>query len=61
MDTDGVEKIGLNAFGGVDNLAVHDMTGTALTEATEFQKIYELGVVQIPTNRDMVRADRRQP
>jgi Ca2+-binding RTX toxin-like protein len=32
MDTDGVEKIGLNAFGGVDNLAVHDMTGTALGE-----------------------------
>ena len=34
------------------------MTGTALTEATEFMKIYELPVVQIPTNRDMVRADR---
>src|SRR4051794_35505950 len=33
------------------------MTGTALTEATEFQKIYELGVVQIPTNRPMVRKD----
>jgi preprotein translocase subunit SecA len=34
------------------------MTGTALTEAVEFQKIYELGVVQIPTNRPMVRADK---
>ncbi|HVW18016.1 MAG TPA: preprotein translocase subunit SecA [Solirubrobacteraceae bacterium] len=34
------------------------MTGTALTEATEFMKIYELGVVQIPTNRPMVRDDR---
>src|SRR5215207_5693374 len=34
------------------------MTGTALTEATEFMKIYKLPVVQIPTNRDMVRADR---
>ncbi|HTD09280.1 MAG TPA: preprotein translocase subunit SecA [Solirubrobacteraceae bacterium] len=34
------------------------MTGTALTEATEFMKIYELPVVQIPTNRDMVRGDR---
>jgi preprotein translocase subunit SecA len=33
------------------------MTGTALTEATEFMKIYELPVVQIPTNRDMVRKD----
>src|SRR5579864_5580896 len=34
------------------------MTGTALTEATEFMKIYELPVVQIPTNRPMVRNDR---
>ena len=34
------------------------MTGTALTEATEFMKIYDLPVVQIPTNQPMVRADR---
>ena len=34
------------------------MTGTALTEATEFMKIYELPVVQIPTNQPMVREDR---
>ena len=34
------------------------MTGTALTEATEFMKIYNLPVVQIPTNRPMVRADK---
>src|ERR1700726_1287506 len=34
------------------------MTGTALTEATEFMKIYELSVVQIPTNMPMVREDR---
>jgi preprotein translocase subunit SecA len=34
------------------------MTGTALTEATEFMKIYELPVVQIPTNMPMVREDR---
>jgi preprotein translocase subunit SecA len=34
------------------------MTGTALTEATEFMKIYELPVVQIPTNMPMVRDDR---
>jgi preprotein translocase subunit SecA len=34
------------------------MTGTALTEATEFMKIYELPVVQIPTNMEMVRDDR---
>ncbi|HXR14045.1 MAG TPA: preprotein translocase subunit SecA, partial [Solirubrobacteraceae bacterium] len=34
------------------------MTGTALTEATEFMKIYSLPVVQIPTNQPMVRNDR---
>ena len=34
------------------------MSGTALTEATEFMKIYKVGVVEIPTNRPMVRADR---
>ena len=33
------------------------MTGTALTEATEFMKIYKMPVVEIPTNRPMVRAD----
>ncbi len=33
------------------------MTGTAMTEASEFDKIYSLGVVPIPTNRDMVRFD----
>jgi len=33
------------------------MTGTALTEATEFMKIYKLAVVEIPTNRNMVRKD----
>jgi preprotein translocase subunit SecA len=44
-----------NYFRMYDKLA--GMTGTALTEATEFMKIYELPVVQIPTNRPMVRAD----
>ena len=34
------------------------MTGTALTEANEFMKIYKLPVVEIPTNQPMVRADR---
>ena len=34
------------------------MTGTALTEATEFMKIYKLSVVQIPTNQAMIRQDR---
>ena len=33
------------------------MTGTALTEATEFMKIYKIPVVEIPTNMPMVRAD----
>ncbi|HVF79488.1 MAG TPA: preprotein translocase subunit SecA [Solirubrobacteraceae bacterium] len=34
------------------------MTGTALTEATEFMKIYKLSVVEIPTNRNMIRQDK---
>src|ERR1700678_1216030 len=33
------------------------MTGTADTEAAEFQKIYNLDVTVIPTNRDMVRKE----
>src|SRR6185295_1058324 len=33
------------------------MTGTAMTEASEFDKIYKLGVVPIPTNLPMIRAD----
>ena len=33
------------------------MTGTAATEAAEFGEIYKLEVVEIPTNRDMVRKD----
>ena len=33
------------------------MTGTADTEASEFQQIYKLRVVVIPTNRNMVRMD----
>jgi preprotein translocase subunit SecA len=45
-----------NYFRMYDKLA--GMTGTAITEATEFMKIYELPVVQIPTNRPMVRNDR---
>jgi preprotein translocase subunit SecA len=34
------------------------MTGTAFTEAEEFQQIYKLDVVQIPPNRPVVRDDR---
>jgi len=33
------------------------MTGTALTEAGEFAKIYDLDVVQIPTNKPIARLD----
>jgi preprotein translocase subunit SecA len=33
------------------------MTGTAQTEAEEFHKIYKLEVVQIPTNKPMIRKD----
>lgn len=33
------------------------MTGTAETEAAELHQIYNLGVIPIPTNRPMVRAD----
>ncbi|MDX6680901.1 MAG: preprotein translocase subunit SecA, partial [Solirubrobacteraceae bacterium] len=34
------------------------MTGTAITEASEFKKIYKLDVVEVPTNKPMVRDDR---
>ena len=33
------------------------MTGTALTEADEFKEIYDLGVVEVPTNRPIARLD----
>jgi len=33
------------------------MTGTAMTEASEFDKIYKLGVVPIPPNKPLVRLD----
>ena len=33
------------------------MTGTAMTEAEEFYEIYKLDVVEVPTNRPMVRKD----
>ena len=44
-----------NYFRMYDKLA--GMTGTAETEAEEFSKIYELEVVVVPTNRDMIRDD----
>ncbi len=45
-----------NYFRMYENLA--GMTGTAATEAEEFQKIYNLGVVVIPTNKPVARIDR---
>ena len=44
-----------NYFRQYEKLA--GMTGTALTEAEEFHKIYGLDVVAIPTHRQMVRID----
>lgn len=44
-----------NYFRQYDKLA--GMTGTALTEAVEFEEIYGLKVVEIPTNRGIARKD----
>jgi preprotein translocase subunit SecA len=44
-----------NYFRLYDKLA--GMTGTAMTEAEEFSKIYKLEVVAIPTHRPMIRED----
>ncbi len=44
-----------NYFRLYDKLA--GMTGTALTEAEEFAEIYGLGVVEVPTNRPIMRID----
>ncbi len=45
-----------NFFRLYDKLA--GMTGTAFTEAEEFQQIYSLDVVQIPSNRPIIRDDK---
>ncbi|MEZ5989141.1 MAG: preprotein translocase subunit SecA [Planctomycetota bacterium] len=44
-----------NYFRLFDKIA--GMTGTAMTEAAEFEKIYELSVVSIPTNKPLIRED----
>ena len=44
-----------NYFRMFDKLA--GMTGTAMTEAGEFHKIYELDVISVPTNRPIARDD----
>jgi preprotein translocase subunit SecA len=46
-----------NYFRMYDKLA--GMTGTARTQAREFEEVYKLSVVEIPTNRAMVRADQQ--
>jgi len=46
-----------NYFRMYDKLA--GMTGTAKTEESEFQKIYGLGVLVIPTNMPMIRDDKQ--
>lgn len=44
-----------NYFRMYDKLS--GMTGTAMTEEPEFKKIYTLDVVEIPTNKPMIRED----
>lgn len=44
-----------NYFRMYDKLS--GMTGTAMTEEPEFQEIYHLDVIEIPTNKEMVRID----
>src|SRR6184192_98229 len=44
-----------NYFRMYDKLA--GMTGTARTQAREFEEVYKLDVVDIPTNRPMIRQD----
>ncbi len=44
-----------NYFRLYDKLA--GMTGTAKTEAAEFNHIYKLGVVEVPTHKPMIRID----
>ena len=45
-----------NYFRMYDKLS--GMTGTAMTEESEFEEIYNLDVVEIPTNKPMVRNDK---
>ena len=44
-----------NYFRMYDKLA--GMTGTAITQQGEFKEVYDLEVLEIPTNRDVIRAD----
>ncbi len=44
-----------NYFRMYDKLS--GMTGTAMTEEAEFEEIYKLDVIEIPTNKPMIRVD----
>ncbi len=44
-----------NYFRMYDKLS--GMTGTAMTEEAEFEEIYKLDVIEIPTNKEMIRKD----
>jgi preprotein translocase subunit SecA len=46
-----------NYFRMYDKLA--GMTGTAKTQAREFEEVYKLAAVEVPTNRDMIRMDQQ--
>lgn len=46
-----------NFFKQYDKLS--GMTGTAATEGEEFEKIYDLEVIVIPTNREIIRVDKK--
>jgi preprotein translocase subunit SecA len=46
-----------NYFRMYDKLA--GMTGTARTQAREFEEVYKLSVNEVPTNRPMIRADQQ--
>lgn len=46
-----------NYFRMYDKLS--GMTGTAMTEQTEFEEIYKLDVIEIPTNKPMIRKDQK--
>ena len=46
-----------NYFKMYDKLS--GMTGTAKTQLTEFEETYKIGVVEIPTNRQMIRDDKQ--
>ena len=47
----------LSRISSVYTISLSGMTGTALTEEAEFREIYKLDVIEIPTNKPMIRKD----